>query len=168
MSQPDLEQPTPAGARPWWFGCAVVLFGAVWVYGALQLSITDRLSGIGPGAFVLAIGLALVVLGLLLLWQIARGERFEAESSEDALADAPVSYPALGMVLVALFLPTVVMSRLGFPLTGMISYTLVARALGSRNLLLNAAIGLILSAVCWYGFEKLGVQLGGFLPLLKI
>ena len=28
---------------------------------------------------------------LILLWQIARGERFEPEDTEDALADAPVS-----------------------------------------------------------------------------
>jgi putative tricarboxylic transport membrane protein len=165
MSQPD--SPTSyAPKRPWWLGLAVIGFGAVWIWGALQLSISDRLSGIGPGSVVLIVGVALVILGAILLVQISRGETFEAEQSEDAIADAPVSYPRLAMVGVAVFLPTLIMSKAGFPLTGALSYMLIARALGATNLVLNVMIGFGLSVICWYAFEKLGVQLGGFLPVL--
>ena len=88
---------------------------------------------LGPGAFVLIVGAALVLLGLILLWQIARGERFEPEDTEDALADAPVSYPALASVGLAVFLPALIMPYLGFPITGMISFMLIAWALGSKR-----------------------------------
>jgi len=143
-------------------------FGAIWIWGSLQLPLSDRLSGIGPGAVVMIIGVALVILGAILLYQISRGETFESEESEDAIADAPVSYPRLAMVAVAVFLPTLIMSRLGFSLTGAISYMLISRALGATNLIVNFLIGLALSALCWYAFEKLGVQLGGFIPVLGL
>lgn len=167
MSQPDLDRPG-VSTRPWWLGFAIMALGAVWIWGALKLPISDRLSGIGPGAVVLIIGVVLVLLGALLLFQISRGETFESEESEDAIADAPVSYPRLAMVAVAVFLPTLIMSRLGFPLTGALSYTLIARALGARNLVFNFAIGVVLASLCWYAFEKLGVQLGGFIPVLGL
>lgn len=159
MSQPETEK------KPWWLGFAVMLFGGTWVWGALKLQISDRLSGLGPGAFVLIVGVALIVLGAILLWQIARGEQFEPEDSEDALADAPVSYPALAMVAAAVFLPALVMPYLGFPVTGAISYALIARALGARNIFFNLAVGFALSAFAWFAFSKLGVQLAGFLPI---
>lgn len=167
MSQPEIVT-KDAQKRPWWLGFAVMAFGAVWIWGAMQLPISDRLSGIGPGAVVLIIGVALLILGALLLFQISRGETFESEESEDAIADAPVSYSRLAMVGVAVFLPTLIMSRLGFPLTGALSYTLIARALGARNIAFNFALGFALSVICWYLFELLGVQLGGFLPLLRL
>ena len=167
MSQPDLD-PQGVSTRPWWLGFAVMAFGAIWIWGALKLPISDRLSGIGPGAVVLIIGCALVLLGAILLFQISRGETFESEESEDAIADAPVSYPRLAMVAIAVFLPTLIMSRLGFALTGAISYTLISRALGARNIAFNFVIGLVLSALCWFAFEKLGVQLGGFIPVLGL
>ncbi|HEY5816995.1 MAG TPA: tripartite tricarboxylate transporter TctB family protein [Mesorhizobium sp.] len=158
MSQPQAE------SRPWWLGFAVILMGGLWIWGSLKLEISDRLSGLGPGAFVLIVGAALVLLGLILLWQIARGERFEPEDTEDALADAPVSYPALASVGLAVFLPALIMPYLGFPITGMISFMLIAWALGSKKVPMNLAIGAVLSAFAWYGFTNLGVQLGAFFP----
>lgn len=150
--------------RPWWIGIAVFAVGAIWTAGALKLPLSDRLSGLGPGAFVIIVGIALMLLGLVLLYQIARGEKFEAADSEDALADAPASLPALAMAGAAVLLPAALMGTLGFPLTGAISYTLVTRALGARNIAASFVIGALLSSACWYGFTKLGVQLGSFLP----
>ena len=158
MSDPAIAR------RPWWLGIAVVAIGATWTWGALKLDISDRLSGLGPGAFVLIVGIALMVLGVILLFQIHRGEKFEAADSEDALAELPASVPALLMVGAAVLLPAFLMDPFGFPLTAAISYTLVTRSLGAKNLLFSFVIGAILSSVCWYAFSKLGVQLGGFVP----
>lgn len=158
MTQPQTAR------RAWWLGAAVVAIGAIWTAGAFRLPLSDRLSGLGPGAFVLIVGVGLMLLGVILTIQIARGEKFEATDSEDALADAPASLPALAMVGAAVLLPAFVMATLGFPLTAAISYTLVTRSLGARNMIFSFVIGLILSSACWYAFTKLGVQLGAFAP----
>jgi putative tricarboxylic transport membrane protein len=162
MNQPDTAQ------RPWWLGVAVMAMGATWIWGALKLQISDRLSGLGPGAFVLIVGAALVLLGAILLLQIARGEQFEPEDSEDALADAPVSYRALAAVGAAVFLPALIMPHIGFPVTATISYALISTTLGARNIVLNLVIGLVVASLAWYGFSKLGVQLGGYFPPLGV
>jgi putative tricarboxylic transport membrane protein len=158
----------PRAARPWWLGAAVVAIGIVWLIGAARLPQGAQYAQIGPGLFVTLIGAALVLLGILLTVQIARGERFEPQDAEDAVANAPASPSALLTAVAAAALPLLTIRWLGFPLTGMLSFALVARAFGSRRLLLDLALGLGLSVLAWYGFTLLGVTLGSFLPILGI
>jgi putative tricarboxylic transport membrane protein len=157
---------TRRGHRPWWLGAAVIAVGGVWLSGALRLPQGAQYAQIGPGVFPALIGAGLVVLGVLLLVQIGRGEQFAPQESEDALADAPPSWPALLTALVAVVIPVVAMRRLGFPVTAGLVFATVARAFGSRRLLLDLALGLVLGFVCWYGFSALGVTLGAPLPWL--
>ena len=112
------------------------------------------------------IGAALVILGALLLAQIARGERFEPQDAEDAIANAPTSWPALLTAMAAAALPLLTIRWLGFPLTAALSFALVTRAFGSRRVLFDLVLGAILGTIAWYGFTLLGVTLGGFLPVL--
>jgi putative tricarboxylic transport membrane protein len=162
MNQQDVS------SKPWWLGFAVMIMGATWIWGALKLDITDSLSGLGPGAFVLIVGVALVLLGGILTWKIARGDRFEAQNAEDEPANAPVSYSSAAMVGTAVFLPSVIMSTVGLPVTAAISYALIARTLGARNIAWNFAVGLALSSAAWWAFSTLGVQLGSFFPPLGV
>ena len=80
-----------AAPRPWWLGAAVVVWGLVWLYGALSLPQAATYAVVGPGFFPAAIGAGLVVLGLLLLVAVARGERFEPQEAEDADLSRPPS-----------------------------------------------------------------------------
>jgi len=140
--------------------------GAVWLYGAASLPQTAQYAAIGPGMFVTLIGAALVILGALLLWQITQGEQFAPQDAEDAMADAPADRVALLTAAAAAGLPLLTMKWRGFPITASLSFTLVARAFGSRRLPLELAIGLVLSLAAFYGFRRLGVGLGEVLPLL--
>ena len=79
-----------------------------------------------------------------------------------------ISIPRLWMVAGAVLPQLLLMRRPRFPVTGALSYTLIARALGARTLVFNFAIGVVLASLCWYAFEKLGVQLGGFIPVLGL
>ncbi len=156
-----------APVRPWWLGVGIIAMGAIWLYGAVSLPQTAQYAAIGPGLFVTLIGLALVILGGFLLWQIAHGEEFAAQDSEDAMADAPADWTAFLTAVAAAGLPLLTMRTLGFPVTAAISFALVARAFGSRRLLLDIVIGAVLSVVAYFGFSRLGVSLGDVVPILS-
>jgi putative tricarboxylic transport membrane protein len=147
---------------------AVVALGCVCLYGASGLAQGARYAAIGPGLFVTVAGAGLVILGLLLLVQIARGERFEPQDSEDAAANVKADPKALLIALAAAIVPIVTMQRLGLPITAMLSFTLVARALNSKKLLMDLLAGFLLGTFAWFLFTRLGLQLGGFLPLAGI
>ena len=73
-----------AARRPWWLGAALILFGLVWLHGALSLPQAATYAVVGPGLFPAVIGGGLVLLGGLILVAVARGERFEPQDAEEA------------------------------------------------------------------------------------
>lgn len=158
----------PPNRRPWWLGIAVVAIGSLWLYQASTLQQVGGYAALGPGFFVTIVGLALVVLGLILLVQIARGETFEPQATESAEASVKGSAPALLWAAAGVLVPLVSMRSLGFPLTAMLAFALVTRAFGSRRLVFDCLLGLVLGTVCWFGFTRLGVSLGGILPLAGV
>jgi putative tricarboxylic transport membrane protein len=168
-SRSEIEKPPTDGhqvARPWWLGILVVLLGGVWLYGAASLPQTAQYARIGPGLSLTVIGGALVLLGALLLLQIAQGEEFSAQEAEDAVADAAADWPAFFTAVAAIALPLIAIRHLGFPLTAALSFALIARAFGSRRTIMDLAIGAALSIAAYFAFAGLGVTLGGFLPLV--
>ncbi len=150
---------------PWWLGLAVIGLGAVCLYASTELSATAQYAAIGPGMFVSVVGLGLIVLGILLLIQIARGEVFESEGAENTAPGLPMDKRAFFTALVAVLLPALAMETLGLPVTAMLSFMLVARAFGSRRLVSDLLVGFALGGLCWWLFGWLGLQLGGFFPL---
>ncbi|WP_322996361.1 tripartite tricarboxylate transporter TctB family protein [Castellaniella sp.] len=157
---------SPKTSRPWWLGLVIVAIGLLWFFEGRSLPQLGGYAALGPGFFVTVIGGLLVLLGIILLIQIARGETFSPQDSEDAEAGAKASWPALLWAASGAAAPLLTMQPLGFPLTAMISFALVTRAFGSRLILLDAAIGLVLGLICWYGFSSLGVSLGAAFPFL--
>ena len=155
----------PQRRRPWWLGLAVIAIGAVWVQQGYGLPKMGGYAGVGPGDFVMIVGLALIALGLALIAQIARGASFEPQEAESAEAGAPPSRKALAFAAAGAAIPLLTMRPLGFPLTAMLAFALVTHAFGSRRLALDCGIGLALGLICWFGFSRLGVTLGGALPL---
>lgn len=152
-------------AQPWWLGLAVILLGLVCLYAASSLSLGAQYAAIGPGLFVALVGAGLVVLGVLLLAQMARGTAFD---DDERAQDPGMDRRAFFTVLVASAVPALAMQPLGLPLTAALAFMLVARALGSSRLLMDLASGFVLGSVCWVLFSKLGLQLGGFLPLAGV
>jgi putative tricarboxylic transport membrane protein len=154
-----------AVSRPWWLGLAVIAIGCVCLYGAMGLPQGARYAAVGPGMFVTGAGGGLVILGVILLVQIARGERFEPQDAEDATGSERADPRALGLAFVAALVPIFTIDPLGLPITALISFVLVARAFGSKRLLLDMFWGAALGCLAWLLFSRLGLQLGGFLPI---
>lgn len=155
----SLQDKRPA-SRPWWLGFAVVGIGAFWIYGSTLLPQTSAYAKIGPGMIVAVAGGGLVVLGLVLLVQIALGERFEAQDAEDVLTDQPADWTAMGTSVLGAVIPLYTMERFGFVVSAALMFALTTRAFGSRRLLVDLAIGLALAAFSWWSFSLLGVNLG--------
>jgi putative tricarboxylic transport membrane protein len=148
----------------WGLPAAVLALGIVLLIEAASLPLTQTYAGIGPGFFVLAIGLGLTALGLALGYQVARGAEFEPEETEGADLTRPMSWSGLLTAAAGVFLPVGLTGLVGFPLAGALAYALITRAYGSRRPLADVLIGFAVTSVTWFAFSKLGVQLGGFLP----
>jgi len=161
---PGAEETQSRGrqSRPWWLGLALAIMGALWLNGARGISSTTNYIGLGPAAIVLAVGLGLTILGVLLILQALRGD-FRAVDDE---AEAPPSRSAFLLALAGVAIPLLTMRWLGFPLTAMLAFALVTHAFGSRRSALDLAIGFALGSTAWFGFSRLGISLGGFLPLI--
>lgn len=157
---------TTTHSRPWWLGLAVMALGGVCLYSAAQLPATAQYASIGPGMALMGVGGGLLILGVLLLVQVAQGVAFEPDDAENVDASRPMDRRAFVTALVAIALPALLLRTLGLPLTAMLSFMLVARALGSRRVGMDLLIGLLLGSAGWWLFGSLGLQLGDFLPLM--
>lgn len=172
MSEPQASATSINGAghsagRPWWLAALVIAIGAFWLYGATLLPQTSAYAKVGPGLFVTAAGIGLIVLGIILAVQIARGERFEAQDAEDIAADKPTDIKALAIAVAAGMIPLYTMQRFGFVVTATLVFALVARAFASRRLAFDLALGAAIALAAWYGFSLLGVNLGDVFKLPK-
>lgn len=154
--------------RPYWIAAGTVGWGVIVLIKAAELPQFDQYAHIGPGLMPTVIGAMMVLLGLILAVQIRRGVPFEEQAAEDVNADHRVSYRALALAGAACALPMLTMKPLGFVITCAGCFVLIAAAFKSRRWLLNFVIGLAFTAVCWWLFRKLGVQLGGLLPIAGI
>lgn len=155
-------------SKPWWLGIAVIVLGAICLYSGSKLPSTAQYAAIGPGLFVSLTGLGLVILGLLLTLQIARGEKFEAQDTENASGSTPMDKKAFFTATLGCLIPALTITFLGLPLTAMLTFALIARSFGSKKLISDLIIGFILGGLSWLLFSYLGLQLGEFLPLIGV
>ncbi|MDY3330870.1 MAG: tripartite tricarboxylate transporter TctB family protein [Pelistega sp.] len=153
-------------SRPWWLALLVILAGGICLYSASDLSVTAQYAAVGPGLFLFGIGGLLCFFGFVLLVQIARGEQFEPQDTEDAQGHTPMDKKAFCITLLATFLPALTIEILGLALTATMCFTLVTYAFGSKKVLLNLFLGFLVGSISWGIFSYLGLQLGDFFPFL--
>lgn len=154
--------------RPYWIAAGTVGWGAIVLWKAAELPQFDQYAHIGPGLMPSVVGGGMVLLGIILALQIRAGVRFEEQGAEDVNDAHSVSYGALALAAAGCALPVLAMKPLGFVLTCTGCFVLIAAAFKSRAWILNLSLGLVLSAVCWWLFGKLGVQLGSLVPIAGI
>jgi putative tricarboxylic transport membrane protein len=142
--------------------------GGVWLYGASTLSQSSSISGVGPGIFVTLIGVALIVCGVVLVFQMSRAVNVPAALAEDGAEKTAFQAVPFMTALVAVASPILLMTSVGFPLTATLIFAAVTHAFGSRRILFDLAVGAVLSSTSWFVFRWLGVELGSFFPLLRV
>lgn len=154
--------------RPYWIAAGTVGLGAIVLLKAAELPQFDQYAHIGPGLIPTFVGAGLVLLGVMLTLQIRAGVPFEEQGAEDIAEDHHVGYGALALAAAGCALPMLAMKPLGFVVTCTGCFILIAAAFRSRNWALNLVLGLGFSLLSWWLFRKLGVQLGGLLPIAGI
>jgi putative tricarboxylic transport membrane protein len=139
-------------------GSILVAVGAFISIETLLLSASSQRSTIGPKFFPVLVAVGLIVNGCVLLWEAFRQSSIREEWPEFDLR--PVA-----IVLIGLILQMVLLEPAGWVIATTFLFAVIARAFGSRRLLLDLAIGFVLSVLSFYLFnEALGLSLpGGFI-----
>lgn len=135
------------------YGVAALLgvVGAYTVYDATTLNVGFG-DPVGPRAFPYVIGSVLVVLAVLLALATARGDVPEAEEGEDVDLTQRADWPTVLKLVAALVFTIATVNWLGWAISGAVVFTGSAWALGSRTLIRDVLVGLVLSVGSWYLF----------------
>ncbi|MDR7253535.1 putative tricarboxylic transport membrane protein [Nocardioides sp. BE266] len=138
---------------------ALVLVGAYTFYDATTLRIGFG-DPVGPRVFPYVIGAVTVLLGVLLALSTLRGDVPEAEGGEDVDLRQPADWVTVLKLVGVLMVTVLTVSFLGWAISGAILFVGSAWSLGSRTLVRDVIVGLVLSVGSWYAFhEGLGVIL---------
>jgi putative tricarboxylic transport membrane protein len=140
-------------------GGFVLLLGllALWQTGVIPAS--PIYAQVGPKAVPYVVAAGLLALGAGLVATALRGGW--SHSLEEVREAPPTNWRALGLLLAGLAANLVLIGPLGFSLAASAQFVLVAAAFGSRHLLRDLVLALVLTLLVWFLFvELLGVNIG--------
>lgn len=140
---------------------AILAFGVMVVYQTVLIGSEEGYGPAGPAFFPLIVAVGLLVFGVLFLVQttVRPDPAFEEHIAEE---EAATRWPTVGLVVLALLVYAFVLDPLGYPIATALFFVAVARILGSRRLVRDAVIGVVVSCALYFGFtEFLGVRLSG-------
>ncbi|MFE5340283.1 tripartite tricarboxylate transporter TctB family protein [Isoptericola sp. NPDC056578] len=143
------------------YGLSAVLLvvGAYTVYDAATLEVGFA-DPVGPRVFPFVIGAGLAVTSVLLAVATARGSRPEPEAGEDVDVTTPADWPTVLKLVGVILLTVATVSWLGWALAGAVLFAGSAWALGSRTVIRDVLVGLVLAVASWYSFVVgLGIPL---------
>ena len=137
-------------------GLFVLAFGAIVLWAATDLPFESGYAGIGPGALPRITGILLLVCGAILVWQAwRRGFPGVDEAAERALGFHWAGFLWVSGGLLAYGL---LVEPASFIVASTALFAMVARGFGSRRLLRDVLIGLVLSLAV-YGLFSVGLKI---------
>jgi putative tricarboxylic transport membrane protein len=137
----------------------LVIMGAYTFYDASTLRVGFG-DPVGPRLFPYVIGAVTVALGVLLVLATFRGDIPQAEGGEDVDLRQPADWVTVLKLVGVLLFTVLTISFLGWAVSGALLFAGAAWSLGSRTLVRDAIVGVVLSVSSWYFFhEVLGVIL---------
>ncbi|MER5769434.1 tripartite tricarboxylate transporter TctB family protein [Streptomyces sp. NPDC001985] len=152
-------------------GVSVLLFliGVLVLTDAFTMDVDIAQRGpVGPKTVPIVVGAGLIVIAVLLAVDVLRGGRGEAEGGEDIDLSEPSDWRTV-LLLAGVFLGfAVLITPIGFPVSGMLLFWGAAFSLGSRHYHRDPLIAAFLSLTTYYVFNNLlGVPLPGG-PLMGV
>jgi putative tricarboxylic transport membrane protein len=137
------------------------VLGLAVIIGGTRISENLAQTGvIGPKVVPFLVGGLLVFVSIMLGVNILRGGRGEPEGSEDVDLSQRSDWMTMGLLAIAFLANALLIETLGWPISGAILFFLAAFALGSRHLIRDAILAIVLSFGSWYLFDLgLGVNL---------
>lgn len=137
-----------------------VAIGAFFVMGSFTLPTGGGYAQVGPGVVPRMVGVCMLLIGALLLREaLTGGFRGVDEAEERALG---MDWAAFGWITAGIVFYGIFIEMLGFIISSLALFVLVARGFGSRRWVLNVAVGLFLAILI---FAIFNYGLGLILPL---
>ena len=138
----------------------LLLLGAWAIVDALQLSDLASRGPVSARTVPIVVGALLILMAVLLTVDIARGGRGEQEGGEDVDLSHGSDWATIGLLVASFVANALLIERLGWPVSGAVLFFGTTFALGSRHLIRNAIVSIVLSVGTWYLFNlALGIPL---------
>lgn len=140
-------------------GVFVLLLGGLALWQAAVIPTSPIYAQVGPRAVPYVVGAGLLALGAgLTITALRGGWSWTLEEVQEA---PPTNWRALGLLLAGLAANLVLIGPFGFSVAASAQFVLVAAAFGSRRLLRDLVLALVLTLAVWFGFvQGLGVNIG--------
>ncbi|HZH27506.1 MAG TPA: tripartite tricarboxylate transporter TctB family protein [Azospirillaceae bacterium] len=124
---------------------------------SLRIPTTPIYAQVGPKAFPFAVAGGLIALGIAL----AVASLTDRWVDEEGIQSESVDWPAMGWLLLGLTLNLALIRTLGFIVASTCMFVCVARAFGSRTVLRDLGVGILLASAAYFGFDRLlGINIG--------
>src|SRR5215211_1628617 len=142
-------------------GVAVLGVLVLWKTGEIRLTPVN--SRVGPRVIPYIVGGGLVFTGLWLAVDVLRGNLPEpdvGEDAEDIDVTLPTDWVTVGIVSAALLVYYLLIERAGFVIASALLFVIAAYGMGSRKIVRDSVIGVLLSAGAYLLFtEGLSIRL---------
>ncbi len=139
----------------------VIAMGIVILIETRDIRVPQAFSSVGPRVVPTVIGWGLVVIGAWYAVDVVRGDNAAPSAdSEDADPTLPADWAVLGGLALALGIYAALMEPAGFVIASAVLFVMATFSMGSRQIVRDAAIGLVVSLVTFLVFsEWLGIRL---------
>lgn len=135
----------------------VIALGLLALYETTRIPVSPMYAQVGPTAVAYLASVLLIGLGGALLVQSVSGRWI----SDPAESETELDLHGLGWLLLGLVLNVGLIDPLGFIPASVLLFACTSRAFGSRRPWRDMLIGLVLSAIAYFGFaELLGINIG--------
>lgn len=146
--------------RPAWpetaIGLGLLAVSGLICWQTAIMAVSPIYAKVGPRVFPYLTAGGMALLALAMVVQGLRGGWQTADERQ-----VPTDRKALAFVALGLLCNVLLIVPLGFTVASVVMFTLIAHGFASRTPLRNAAIALVFSLACYFGFAKaLGVNIG--------
>ena len=134
---------------------AVVVLGAVVVWEARDIRVPPVHSRVGPRVIPYLVGAGLTIAGVWLAIEALTGRATApSDEAEDADPTLPPDWRCLATIGAGLVLYWFLLERAGFIIASAVLFFLAAFGMGSRRVVRDAAIAVVLSALVYVVFTE--------------
>lgn len=158
------EGPEPKGWERWIelvVAIAVILVAVTILWLARDFR-APRSVRVSPRVFPQLVGIGMLLVGVWYVVDIVRNPNSlsAGEDSEDVDITADANWLTLGLVALGLTAFALLVQPAGFAIAAAVMFTICSTAMGSKNVVMNAVIGLVLGVAVYLVFDTwLGVRL---------
>ena len=135
----------------------VVILGGVVIWQTTQIRLTPVNSRVGPRVIPYLVGAGLVVTGLWFAIDVIRGRLAQPTAGDDA-EDVDLSldtdWATVAMIAASLLVYLLLLERAGFIIASALLFVGAAFGMGSRHLIRDPVVGLVLSVVTYFVFTE--------------